>query len=95
MKQSVTPAENSTLTLTIASADIGKFRLSVTPFADPIPSEKDALTPALAYAFKTKNLLHPLIEAAFLIATTPDDKLPADYKKAREKMLSSHAGYAH
>ncbi|MFN4807306.1 MAG: DUF1553 domain-containing protein, partial [Akkermansiaceae bacterium] len=65
------------------------------PFADPIPSEKDALTPALAYAFKTKNLLHPLIEAAFLIATTPDDKLPADYKKAREKMLSSHAGYAH
>ncbi|MFN4806454.1 MAG: hypothetical protein ACK5LH_10780, partial [Akkermansiaceae bacterium] len=52
LKQSVTPAENSTLTLTIASADIGKFRLSVTPFADPIPSEKDALTPALAYAFK-------------------------------------------
>ncbi|MFN9511474.1 MAG: DUF1553 domain-containing protein, partial [Akkermansiaceae bacterium] len=89
------PAENSTLTLTLASADIGKFRLSVTPFADPVPSEKDALTPALAYAFKTKNLLHPLIEAAFLIATTPDDKLPADYKKAREKMLSSHAGYAH
>jgi hypothetical protein len=95
LKQSVPPAENSTLTLTLASADIGKFRLSVTPFADPVPSEKDALTPALASAFKTKNLLHPLIEAAFLIATTPDDKLPADYKKAREKMLSSHAGYAH
>ncbi|MES2982872.1 MAG: PSD1 and planctomycete cytochrome C domain-containing protein [Verrucomicrobiota bacterium] len=95
LKQSVSPAENSTLTLTLASADIGKFRLSVSPFADPVPGEKDALTPALASAFNTGNPLHPEIEAAFLLATTPDDKLPANYKTARTQMLAAQAGYAH
>ncbi len=95
LKQSVSPAENNTLTLTIASADIGKFRLSVTPFADPAPGEKGALSPKLASAFNTGNPFHSLIEAAFLLATTPDDKLPAAYAKARADILATHAGYAH
>lgn len=95
LKQSVSPAENSTLTLTIASADIGKFRLSVTPFADPVPGESSALQPAVASALRGNDPADPLIKAAFLIATTPDDKLPAEYKNAREKMLAAQAGYAH
>jgi hypothetical protein len=95
LKQSVSPGEDTTLTLTLASADIGKFRLSITPFADPVPGEQAALRPALASAFNTDNTSHPEIQAAFLLANTPDDKLPAAYKEARVDMLDSHAGYAH
>ncbi len=95
LKQSVSPAENATLTLTLASADIGKFRLSISPFADPIPGEQTALRSALASAFNTDNTFHPEIEAAFLLANTADDKLPAAYKEARADMLAAHAGYAH
>ena len=95
LKQSVYSAENVTLKLTLASADIGKFRVSVSPFADPVPGEQAALRPALASAFNTDNTSHPEIEAAFLLANTPDDKLPAAYKEARADMLAAHAGYAH
>jgi len=94
LKQSILPTENATLTLTLASDDIGKFRLSISPFADPAPGEPAALPPALASAFNT-DTASPEIEAAFLIATTPDDKLPAAYKTARAEMLSAHAGFAH
>jgi len=95
LKQSASPAEDTTLTLTLASADIGKFRLSISPFADPIPGEQTALRSALASAFNTDNTFHPEIEAAFLLANTADDKLPAAYKEARADMLDAHAGYAH
>ena len=95
LKQSVSPGEDTTLTLTLASADIGKFRLSISPFADPVPGEQAALRPALASAFHTNKTSHPEIEAAFFLANTPDDKLPSAYKEARAGMLDSHAGYAH
>ena len=95
LKQSVSPAGDATLTLTLTSADIGKFRLSTSPFADPIPGEHAALRPALASAFNTDKTAHPEIEAAFLLANTPDDKLPPAYKEARTDMLAAHAGYAH
>jgi hypothetical protein len=95
LKQSVTPAEKSTLTLTLASADIGKFRLSVTPFADPIPGEPNAFRPSLASALRGKNNPDPQIEAAYVIANTPNEKLPAGYVKARTEILATHAGYAH
>ena len=95
LKQSVSPAENSTLTLTLASADIGKFRLSVTPFADPIPGEPNAFTPTLASALRGEKNPNPEVEAAFKIANVPNEKLPAAYAKARADILDAQAGYAH
>ncbi|MGL5017324.1 MAG: DUF1553 domain-containing protein, partial [Luteolibacter sp.] len=95
LKQSVSLAEPATLTLTLASPDIGKFRLSASPFADPIPGEPAAPRPALAAALHAGGPSHPEIEAAFLLATTPQDKLPAAYLQARTAMLAAHAGYAH
>lgn len=95
LKQFLSPAGNNTLTLTIASADIGKFRLSVTPFADPVPGEPSALRPALASALRDVKNPQPEVEAAYLLATTPDDKLPSAYADARANMLATHAGFAH
>lgn len=88
-------AAETKLSLTLASADIGKFRLSVTPFADPVPGEAKAIRGDLASAFKTANPFHPKIEAAFVLATYPEEKLPAAYKAARDEMIASRAGYAH
>ena len=85
----------SRLTLTIASADIGKIRLSFSPFADPIPGDPKAMRPQLASALSSDQDDNTELEAAFLHATTPDDKLPAAYKAAREDMLATHAGFAH
>ncbi len=95
LKNGLPAADEKKLTLTISSADIGKFRLSITPFADPVPGEERAVRGDLASAFNTGNPFHPLIEAAFVMATFPDEKLPAAYKAAREEIIASRAGYAH
>ncbi len=88
-------ADGGKLTLTLASADVGKFRLSVTPFADPVPGEAGAISGNLASAIKTGNPLHPQIEAAFVMATFAEGKLPAAYRAARDEIIASRAGYAH
>jgi hypothetical protein len=92
---SLAPVENGTLTLTLASEDIGKFRVSVTPFADPIPGEPSALRPQIASAFNSGDAAHPDVAAAFVLATTPDEKLPEAAKTARAQIIESRAGYAH
>ncbi len=92
---SLASAENGTLTLTLASEDIGKFRLSVSPFADPIPGEPSALQPKIASAFNSGDAANSDVAAAFVLATTPDAKLPEAAKTARAQIIESRAGYAH
>ncbi len=94
-KNGLPAAGERKLTLALASADIGKFRLSVTPFADPVPGEEKAMRDKLASAFNTGNPFHPQIEIAFVLATYPEAKLPADYKSARDEIIASRAGFAH
>ena len=95
LKSGLPAAGERKLSLTIASADLGKFRLSITPFADAIPGEANALQSDLAGAFRSEGSLHPLIESAFVLATFPEEQLPSEYKAAREKIIASRAGYAH
>ena len=95
LKSTLPAGAGSVLTLTIASEDIGKIRVSVTPFADPIPGDPKAMRPQLASALSTDETENPELTAAFLLSQTPDEKLPADYRKAREDMLATHAGFAH
>lgn len=95
LNQAVSSQEITTLTLTLKSADIGKFRLSLSPFADPVPGEPTAMRPTLVSAFNTGDAGNPEIVAAFVLAQTPDSKLPPAYREARAAMLDAHAGYAH
>jgi hypothetical protein len=95
LKGSISAAQNATLTLTLASADVGKFRVSISPFADPVPGEPSALRPQVASAFNSGSRSDPEVGAAFVLATSPDNKLPADAKKAREEIIASRAGFAH
>lgn len=92
LKETLTGAE---LILTIASEDVGKIRVSVTPFADPVPGDPKALRPQLASALSSDETDNPELSAAFLLATTPDDKLADAYKTARNEMIETHAGFAH
>jgi hypothetical protein len=95
LKSTLPAGADSVLTLTIASEDIGKIRVSITPFADPVPGDPKAMRPQLASALTSDETENPELTAAFLLSKTPDDKLPAGYKAAREDLLATHAGFAH
>ena len=95
LKAARTFPKAATLTLTLKSADIGKFRVSISPFADPIPGEPTALRPQLASAFKSGKTTDPDIAAAFVLATTPFEKLPVAAQQARRNIIAARAGYAH
>ncbi|MFK7851636.1 MAG: PSD1 and planctomycete cytochrome C domain-containing protein [Akkermansiaceae bacterium] len=95
LESTVTSELESELILTLASDDIGRVRVSVSPFVDPVPGDPKALRPELASILSSDESDHPELKAAYLLATTPDGKLPQEYKKAREDMLATHAGFAH
>jgi hypothetical protein len=95
LQSTFTAGQGDTLTLTLASADIGRIRLSISPFVDPVPGEPLAPRPQLASALRSDESDNPELAAAFLLATTPDGDLPPTYRQAREEMLATHAGFAH
>lgn len=91
-------AEGRVLQVTLASADIGKVRCSVTPFGDAVPGRENAVRDELAAAFKTparSETHYRELAAAWMLATTPDAALPAAYKSLRGSILACRAGYAH
>jgi hypothetical protein len=86
------------LRVTLASADIGRVRLSVTPFGDGIPGRESALRAELAAAFSAESPSetdHRELAAAWVLAATPDAKLPPAYRKLRDSVISCRAGYAY
>jgi hypothetical protein len=95
------PAEQGrVLVITLDSADIGRVRFSVTPFGDAVPGWKQAMRPELAAALSTpaasrSESQQREIAAAFLLGTTPESALPADYLAVRAAILECRAGYAH
>lgn len=95
LKSSVKSTWEEVLTLTLASADIGKIRISVSPFVDPVPGDPNAHRPQFASALTSGEKENPELKAAYFLSNTPDEKLPAAYKAARQEILATHAGYAH
>ncbi len=86
------------LEITIASANIGRLRFSITPFGDAVPGELEAIRPALLSAFASSepdSRQKNEIAAAFVLSTTPDKELPEAYRKLRQEIIDCRAGYAH
>lgn len=83
------------LSLTIQSADIGKFRLSVTPFADAVPGEKLALQQQLIDQFSSLSVDNSDLKSLYLLSTLPDSELPDSYLESRKAIQSARAGYAY
>lgn len=81
--------------LKISTADLGRIRVSVSPFVDPVPGEEKAVRPQFASAMVSGDKEDPELRAAYFLHKTADQQLPAEYKAAREQMLATHAGYAH
>ncbi len=88
------------LQVTLATANLGKFRLSVTPFGDAIPGRENAPRAALTTALQTpaasrnEAQLRELA-AAWIQGTRPDADLPEAYKRLRSEIIGCRAGYAH
>lgn len=100
LTETLPATEGRMLQVTLASADIGCVRVSITPFGDAVPGRQSALRMELEAALKTPALNRSEdhqreIAAAFLLSTTPDAALPASYRKLRESIIACRAGYAH
>lgn len=88
------------LMVQLTTADLGRFRIRISPFGDGVPGESQAITSELSQAMQ-----RPLaqlsaadteqLRAAWMQATMPDSKLPDDYKALRLQVIGSRAGYAH
>ena len=88
-------AEGRVLRVTLASADIGKVRFSITPFGDAVPGQSDAVR---SEPFKKEDHSEGQrrgLAAAWVLGTTPDAGLPETYRKLRESIVACRAGYAH
>ncbi|QDS96759.1 PSD1 and planctomycete cytochrome C domain-containing protein [Adhaeretor mobilis] len=85
------------LVVKIVSSEVGRVRLSVTPFADAIPG-RPALRKQVLSAL-TAESMPPAGSAALLSAhyraTTPPDQQFAVAKHYREQIIECRAGYAH
>ncbi|MBX3741221.1 MAG: PSD1 domain-containing protein [Akkermansiaceae bacterium] len=86
------------LTVTLATADLGKFRISITPFGDPIPGEPQAMSPEFGKALQAAapgSEDEKLLIAAWARATAKDAALPEEFRKLRDEIIACRAGYAH
>ena len=94
------PAAGRVLKVKLESSDIGRVRVSVTPFGDAVPGEVSAPRARLAEALRISASPQSEdsrreLSAAWVLATTPDAALPADYRAIREEIIACRAGYAH
>lgn len=86
------------LRVTLASADIGRVRFSVTPFGDAVPGEEKALRQEVAEAFQAASRSESQqreLAAAWVLGTTPDAALPVAYQTFRKAITACRAGYAY
>lgn len=100
LAQPIAATAGQVLQVTLATADIGKVRLSVTPFGDAIPGRENALRTELTAAFQTPAATRSEAQlrelaAAWILGTRPDANLPEAYKKLRSEIIECRAGYAH
>jgi hypothetical protein len=100
LAETLPAAEARVLQVTLASADIGCVRFSITPFGDAVPGQENALRKELAEAVKTpaparSEVHHRELAAAWIQGATPDAALPDAYRKLRDAIIACRAGYAH
>jgi len=98
---STSPASDGrVLRVTLASADIGRVRFSITPFGDAIPGNENALrndlTAALSLQPANRSESHQKeIGAAWLLANKPESEIPESYKNLRSQIIDCRGGFAH
>ncbi|MEQ8618345.1 MAG: PSD1 and planctomycete cytochrome C domain-containing protein [Lacipirellulaceae bacterium] len=93
LRKPLPPTGEKQLVLKIASADVGRVRISVTPFAEAIPG-KPAVNERLRKALVTAPDSDVVLAAAYR-ATTPPDQASATAKEYRQQIIECRAGYAH
>lgn len=100
LAESLPAAADRVLRVSLASADIGSVRVSVTPFGDAVPGQEAALRSETAAAFlapagSRSEDQHRELAAAWVQSTVADAALPAEYRKLRDGIIACRAGHAH
>ena len=100
LEQPLPSTEGRFLLVTLASADIGKVRFSVTPFAGPVPGEANALTPELKAALLVADTSRSeeqrqQVAGARYLATAAYSSLSQDSQRLIAAIQDCRAGYAH
>jgi hypothetical protein len=100
LAETLPAAAGRVLRVSLASADIGSVRISITPFGDAVPGQASALRSEAVAAFlvpaaSRSEGQHRELAAAWVQATVPDAALPEDYRKLREEIIACRAGFAH
>ncbi len=94
LPETLPAASGRTFQVTLASADIGRVRFSITPFGDAVPGQAKALRDEAARALTMADGDPREIAAAHTLATVPDAKLPKAYRELRDSIIACRAGYA-
>jgi hypothetical protein len=97
LSETLAAASGRVLRVSLASADVGKVRISVTPFGDVVPGEENAMRKELAAAFANSVSEESCRElaAAWVLGTVPENKLPREYREFRKQIFACRSGYAH
>jgi len=96
LAEPLVPGSEKFLTVSLASADIGQVRISITPFGEPVPGQTDALRSELKAA-----ILKPVETnskdriAGWAQSMMSDAEFPDSYRTIREAIIGCRAGYAH
>ncbi len=88
------------LRVTLASADIGRVRISTTSFAESIPGNPHAMRNELQVALTTapaqRSESHQKeIATAWILANTTEIELSESYKNLRSQITDCRGGFAH
>ena len=95
LAETLPAADGRVLQVTMASADIGKVRFSVTPFGDAVPGRELAFRAEAFKAGDHSETGRRERAAAWVLGITPDANLPETYRKLKESIVACRAGYAH
>jgi hypothetical protein len=98
LSETLPAEEGRVLEITLASADIGKVRFSITPFGDAVPGQESAIRSDLAAAFKAASPSEANLRelaASWVQSTTPDSALPEAYRTLRASIIACRGGYTH
>jgi len=100
LAETLPAASGRVLRVTMESKDIGRVRISITPFGDAVPGFPEAARAETLAAFQVPagsrdEPLRKELTASWFQSNTPDAALPAAYRTLRNEIIACRAGYAY
>ncbi len=97
LKTPLLPLGSRTLRVVLETKDLGAFRIAISPFADAVPTQKNAFPKGFLTALEspTADATKTQLIGSYILSTQSDSDLPQAYHEARREMLNNRGGYAY